>query len=112
MSLRKVESEKQSKDHAIRTLQDEMQQQDSSITKLMKERKNHEEIMRKLTEDLHAEEDKTNHATKTKQKLEATLADLDQQLEREKANRQVCGIRSKGEPSKSHRRTRRSRSAS
>lgn len=36
MSLRKAESEKQSKDHQIRSLQDEMSQQDENIARLNK----------------------------------------------------------------------------
>ena len=38
LSLRKAESEKQSKDHQIRSLQDEMAQQDENISRLNKVR--------------------------------------------------------------------------
>lgn len=104
MQLRKVESEKSSKDHQIRTLQvrffitkqhiststlqEEMQNQESSIAKLSKERKHREEEARKLTEDLQAEEDKVNHANKVVAKLENTLEDLDATIERERRNKQ------------------------
>ena len=46
-----------------------------------------EEINRKLMEDLQSEEDKTNHTNKVKQKLESTLDDLEDSLEREKRAR-------------------------
>ena len=46
-----------------------------------------EEINRKLMEDLQYEEDKTNHTNKVKQKLESTLDDLEDSLEREKRAR-------------------------
>ena len=46
-----------------------------------------EEINRKLMEDLQSEEDKTNHTNKIKQKLESTLDDLEDSLEREKRAR-------------------------
>lgn len=38
-------------------------------------------------EDLQSEEDKTNHTNKVKQKLESTLDDLEDSLEREKRAR-------------------------
>ena len=38
-------------------------------------------------EDLQTEEDKTNHTNKVKQKLESTLDDLEDSLEREKRAR-------------------------
>ncbi|CAJ0963261.1 unnamed protein product, partial [Mesorhabditis belari] len=59
MSLRKGESERQSKEHQIRSLQDEMQHQDETVAKLSKEKKHQEEMNRKLVEDLHSEEDKS-----------------------------------------------------
>ena len=62
MSLRKADSEKSSKDHNIRSLQDELQQLDETIAKLNKEKKQQEEINKKLLEDLHGNEDKTGHA--------------------------------------------------
>ncbi len=65
MSLRKAESEKQSKDQQNRSLQDEMAQQDEVIAKVNKEKKHQEEVNRKLTDDLQAEEDKVRTETDT-----------------------------------------------
>lgn len=71
-----VEQEKQSKENQIRTLNEEMAQQDESIGKLNKEKKSLEETNKKTQEDLQATEDKLNHMGKLKQKLEATLDEV------------------------------------
>jgi myosin heavy chain 6/7 len=86
-NLRKTESEKDAKDHQIRSLQDEMSQLDETIAKLNKEKKQQEEINRKLQEDVQAEEDKSGATNKLKQKIEKALDDLEDQLEREKRAR-------------------------
>lgn len=44
LSLRKAESEKQAREHNIRSLQDEMANQDESVAKLNKEKKHQEEV--------------------------------------------------------------------
>ncbi|MCP9266367.1 Myosin-4 [Dirofilaria immitis] len=82
--LQKTDADKQSREQQIRTLQDEMQQQDENIAKLNKEKKHQEEINRKLMEDLQVEEDKGNYSNKLKGKLEQSLDDLEDNLEREK----------------------------
>lgn len=71
-----AEQEKQTKDNQIKTLQDEMAQQDEQIAKLNKEKKAMEELQKKTLEDLQAEEDKVNHLTKLKTKLEQTLDEV------------------------------------
>ena len=58
------------------------------MTKGQAARKLQEEQARKLTEDLHAEEDKVNHLTKMKQKLEQSLGDMDGSLASEKSSKQ------------------------
>lgn len=68
-----AEQEKQTRDNQIKTLQDEMAQQDEQIAKLNKDKKAMEELQKKTLEDLQAEEDKVNHLTKLKTKLEQTL---------------------------------------
>ncbi|KAI1730163.1 myosin head (motor domain) domain-containing protein [Ditylenchus destructor] len=86
--IKKQETEKQSKDHQIRSLQDEISAQDDSIGKLNKEKKHQEEMNRKLMEDLHAEEDKLNHLNRAKIKLEQALDQAEDALERERRARQ------------------------
>lgn len=44
MTIKKQEAERQSKDHQIRSLQDEIAAQDDSIAKANKERKQQEEV--------------------------------------------------------------------
>lgn len=53
-----------------------MAQQDEQIAKLNKEKKAMEELQKKTLEDLQAEEDKVNHLTKLKTKLEQTLDEV------------------------------------
>ena len=71
-----AEQEKQVRDNQIKTLQDEMAQQDEQIAKLNKEKKAMEELQKKTLEDLQAEEDKVNHLSKLKTKLEQTLDEV------------------------------------
>uniref|UniRef100_A0A1I7XLC0 Myosin motor domain-containing protein n=1 Tax=Heterorhabditis bacteriophora TaxID=37862 RepID=A0A1I7XLC0_HETBA len=88
MTIKKQENEKQGKEHQIRSLQDEVASQDELIAKINKEKKHQEEINRKLLEDIQVEEDKVNHLSKIKAKLESTLDEVEDNLEREKRNRQ------------------------
>lgn len=44
MTIKKQEAERQSKDHQIRSLQEEIQAQDDAIAKANKERKHQEEV--------------------------------------------------------------------
>ena len=53
-----------------------MAQQDEQIAKLSKEKKAMEELQKKTLEDLQAEEDKVNHLSKLKTKLEQTLDEV------------------------------------
>lgn len=76
LSLKKSESEKITKDNQIRSLQEEMTNQDEFIGRLNKEKKHQEEVSRKLVEDLQGEEDKVNHLNKIKLKLEQQLDDV------------------------------------
>merc|ERR1719249_261076 len=86
-SLAKAEQEKNTKETQIKSLQDEMAQQDELIAKLTREKKKVEENNRKASDDLQAEEDKVNHLSKVKAKLESTLDELEDGLEREKKSR-------------------------
>ena len=52
-----------SKEHQIRCLNDEIQQQDEMICKVSKEKKMLQELQQKTAEDLQIAEDKNNHLT-------------------------------------------------
>merc|ERR1711935_1028024 len=73
LSIQKLEQEKTNRDHTIRTLNDEIANQDEVINKLNKEKKHLMENAAKSCEDLQASEDKVEHLSKIKQKLEITL---------------------------------------
>merc|ERR1711971_860138 len=87
LAIQKLEQEKTNRDHTIRTLNDEIANQDEVINKLNKEKKHLMENNAKATEDLQASEDKVDHLSKIKQKLEITLDELNDSLDREKRSR-------------------------
>ncbi|KAK6025120.1 myosin head [Ostertagia ostertagi] len=94
LSLKK--SRKREADHNIRSLQDEMANQDEAVARLNKEKKHQEEVNRKLMEDLQAEEDRVNHMEKVRAKLEQQLDDLEDSMDREKRARQDLEKRAQG----------------
>lgn len=53
-----------------------MAQQDETIAKMNKANKQADELQKKTMEDLQAEEDKVNHLSKLKTKLEQTLDEV------------------------------------
>jgi len=57
----KAEQDRASKDHQIRCLNDEIQQQDEMIGKVSKEKKMIQEMQQKTAEELQIAEDKNNH---------------------------------------------------
>ena len=75
-----MEEEKKARDNQIKTLNDEMARQDDQIAKLNKDKKHLDEDLRKTQEDLQAEEDKCNHLSKLKQKLESQIDDVSAHL--------------------------------
>ncbi|XP_026681681.1 myosin heavy chain, muscle-like [Diaphorina citri] len=79
-----ADQDKATKDHQIRNLNDEIAHQDELINKLNKEKKQAGEVTQKTAEELQAAEDKVNHLNKVKAKLEQTLDELEDSLEREK----------------------------
>merc|ERR1712060_388606 len=87
LAIQKLEQEKTNRDHTIRTLNDEIANQDEVINKLNKEKKHMMETAAKSCEDLQASEDKVEHLSKIKQKLESTLDELNDSLDREKRAR-------------------------
>merc|ERR550539_1372502 len=87
LAIQKLEQEKTNRDHSIRSLNDEIANQDEVINKLNKEKKHVSENNAKATEDLQAAEDKVDHLSKIKSKLEQTLDELEDSLQREKRGR-------------------------
>merc|ERR1711881_257197 len=87
IAIQKLEQEKTNRDHTIRTLNDEIANQDEVISKLSKEKKHMSENSSKALEDLQAAEEKVAHLNKIKSKLEATLDELNDSLQREKGGR-------------------------
>jgi len=87
LAITKVEQEKSNRDHTIKTLNDEVAEQDEIINKLNKEKKHLAENHAKSNEDLHSANEKLNHLTSIKSKLESTLDELESALDREKRSR-------------------------
>merc|ERR1711988_459636 len=87
LAITKVEQEKTNRDHTIKTLNDEIGEQDEVINKLNKEKKHIAETQAKSSEDLVVAEEKVSHLNSIKGKLEATLDELEGALDKEKRGR-------------------------
>merc|ERR1719223_1314019 len=83
----KNEEDKMTKDNQIRTLREEIAHQEELISKLQKEKKGAGEGRQKTEEDIQAMEDKCNHLSKVKGKLEQSLDECEDALEREKKSK-------------------------
>merc|ERR1711971_591511 len=82
MNIQKAEQEKTNRDHTIRNMNDEIAHQDELINKLNKEKKYMQENQAKSSEELGSAEEKLDHLSKIKAKLEVTLDELEDSLER------------------------------
>merc|ERR1712158_234961 len=87
LAIQKLEQEKTNRDHNIRSLNDEIANQDEVINKLNKEKKHVAENNSKASEDLQSAEDKVSHLNNVKSKLESTLDELEDNLNKEKRAR-------------------------
>merc|ERR1719370_303795 len=87
LAITKVEQEKGNRDHTIKTLQDEIAEQDEVINKLNKEKKHIAETQAKSNDDSLSINEKVAHLTSVKSKLESTLDELENGLDKEKKNR-------------------------
>jgi len=87
MMLQKVENDKNSRDHTMKGLNDEIAEQDEIINRLNKEKKMVAEHSAKSSEDLLGAEEKVNHLLNIKTKLESTLDELEGGYEKEKRSR-------------------------
>merc|ERR1719323_1119481 len=79
----KCEEDKSTKDNQIHTLKEEIAHQEELIAKLQKEKKGAGEGRQKAEEDIQAMEDRCNHLSKVKGKLEQSLDETEDALERE-----------------------------
>merc|ERR1711874_924180 len=87
LAIQKLDQEKTNRDHTIRHLNDEIANQDEVINKLNKEKKHMGEVNAKATEDLQSAQDKVDHLSKVKSKLESTLDELEDGHNKEKRAR-------------------------
>merc|ERR1719420_1065646 len=87
LAITKVEQEKNNRDHTIKTLQDEVSEQDEVINKLNKEKKHLSATQAKSSEDLAAAEEKVAHLSQVKSQLESTLDQMESGLDKEKKSR-------------------------
>merc|ERR1719297_531620 len=69
-TIEKCEDDKMTKDSQIRTLCDEIAHQEDLISKLGKDKKSTAESRQKTEEDIQAMEDRCNHLSKVKGKIE------------------------------------------
>merc|ERR1712183_318080 len=83
----KAEEDKSTKDNQIRALREEISHQEELIGKLGKEKKGAGEGRQKTEEDIQAMEDRCNHLSKVKGKLEQSLDECEDALEREKKSK-------------------------
>merc|ERR1711892_600623 len=82
--LKSAEQDRADKDDQIRTLKDEISHQSDMITKLGKEKRSVGDGRQKTEEDIQSAEDKCNHLSKVKGKIEQALDESEDALEREK----------------------------
>merc|ERR1711915_1078717 len=87
LAITKVEQEKTNRDHNIKSLNDEVAEQDEVINKLNKEKKHIAETQSKSNDDLVTAEEKVAHLSSIKSKLESTLDELEGALDKEKRGR-------------------------
>merc|ERR1712180_307033 len=82
--LASSEQDRANKDDQIRTLKDEIAHQADMISKLTKEKRSVGDSRQKAEEDIQTAEDKCNHLSRVKGKLEQALDEAEDALEREK----------------------------
>merc|ERR1712223_95694 len=87
LAIQKLEQEKTNRDHILRTLNDEIAEQDELLNKMNKEKKHAADTQSKAQEDFQSAEDKLSHLNGMKTKLESTLDELEDSLNREKRSR-------------------------
>ena len=86
-TIEKCEDDKMTKDSQIRTLREEIAHQEDLISKLGKDKKSTAETRQKTEEHIQSAEDRCNHLSKVKGKLEQSLDECEDALEREKKSK-------------------------
>merc|ERR1719312_47214 len=86
-NIEKSEEDVVTKENQIKTLKEELAHQEELIQKLAREKKSAGESRQKTEEDIQANEDRCNHLTKVKLKLEQNLDECEDSLEREKKSK-------------------------
>merc|ERR1719355_144169 len=86
-ALAKSEQDRADKDDQIRTLKEEIAHQGDMIVKLGKDKRSVFDSCQKTEEDIQAAEDKCNHLSRVKGKLEQALDEAEDSLEREKKSK-------------------------
>merc|ERR1719288_170201 len=79
-----AEQDRAVKDEQIRTLKDEIEHQNDMVAKLNREKKGGQEGKQKTEEDIQSMEDRCNHLARLKSKLDQSLDEAEDSLEREK----------------------------
>merc|ERR1712020_220696 len=82
--LAAAESDRNDRDDQIRTCKEEIEHQNDMISKLGREKKGAQESRQKTEEDIQTMEDRCNHLSRVKSKLEQSLDEAEDSLEREK----------------------------
>ena len=83
LNIEKAEEDIVTKDSQTRTLKEELAHQEELVAKLIREKKTAGESRQKTEEDIQANEDRCNHLTKVKLKLEQSLDESEDSLDRE-----------------------------
>ena len=83
-AIDQCEEDKTSKDDQIKSLREEITNQEDLICKMMKEKKENSQDQQKIEENCQALEDRSLHLNKIKNKLEQSLDESEDCLEREK----------------------------
>merc|ERR1719238_529263 len=94
-NIEEAEEDIVTKDSQTRTLKEELAHQEELVAKLIREKKTAGESRQKTEEDIQANEDRCNHLTKVKLKLEQSLDESEDSLEREKKSRADADKREK-----------------
>merc|ERR1719412_2376941 len=87
VTIEKCEEDKCTKDKQIRTLMEEIAHQEDLIAKLQKEKRSIGDGRQKTEEETQAMEDRCSHLNKVKGKLEQSLDECEDALEREKKSK-------------------------
>merc|ERR1739844_890712 len=82
--LAAAESDRNDRDDQIRTCKEQIEHQNDMISKLGREKKGAQEARQKTEEDIQTMEDRCNHLSRVKSKLEQSLDEAEDSLEREK----------------------------